>query len=275
MTAFHGADDRNLIPRWREFGDAVRSGELDSTAPNNELLTTERQDNSAELREAADAYTNSPGVHSAGDLLTQAVLRHAHDDEVANSAAHFVLESPAPRSLHELAKLYLGNPHASDDGPTDQSAKRSDRAYVAARIAQLRGILRKEPHNAIRWTDLALAQVKLGSLAHAERSMRAALGLQPANRFVLRSAVRLYIHLDQPDTADALLERSPRTLEDPWLRAAWLATANVIGGPLPSLRTSRRILESAHFAPWHLSELAGQIATLDVEPTEVGYAIGW
>ena len=84
MTAFHGADDRNLIPRWREFGDAVRSGELDSTAPNTELLTTERQDNSAELREAADAYTNSPGVHSAGDLLTQAVLRHAHDDEVAN-----------------------------------------------------------------------------------------------------------------------------------------------------------------------------------------------
>src|SRR5579885_3282069 len=99
--------------------------------------------------------------------------------------------------------------------------------------------------------------------------MRAAIGLQPTNRFVLRSAVRFFVHVEKADTAHALLEKSPRVLEDPWLRAAWLATANVIGARLPSLRGSRRILEAARFTPWHLSELAGQIATLELGSGDV------
>lgn len=269
MTAVHGTDDRNLIPRWREFGDAVRSGELDSTAKPKPSPTSAPSADEDELREAADAFTRTPGVHAAGDLLTQAILRHAAEDETAKRAAHFALETSSPSALRELAKLYLGHQLTAGDAAGDAGSASAGHLYAAAEIANLRAILRREPHNAVRWTDLALAQLNRGSLMQAERSMRTALGLQPANRFVLRSAVRLYVHVDQPDVAQALLERSPVGLADPWLRAAWLATANVVGGSLPSLRTSKKILDSGHFSPWHLSELAGQIATQELGSGEV------
>lgn len=264
MTAIHGMEDRNLIPRWRQFGDAVRSQELDSLGADSPPMPEElRKKRRANFQEAVRAFASSKGLHSASDLLTQAMLGHHQHEEAATAAALWILERPAPESLRSLAELVIGRSAegTKEDRPLPEVL---DRRMVVSRATRLRRIVKREPHNAVRWTDLALAQVTLGSLPAAERSMRTALNLQPANRFVVRSAVRLYLLLDQFDLAHHVVSHDPSLVRDPWLRATSLATASLSGQSPTSMRATRRVLEVGHYSPWHLSELAGQVATLEL-----------
>lgn len=265
MTAIHGIEDRNLIPRWRQFGDAVRSHELDSLDVGGPQPVPEelREQQKSNFLEAVRAFVSHNGLHSASDLLTQAMLGHHHHEEAATAAALWVLERPAPEALRALAELVIGRTieGTKEDLPLPEVLHRRT---VLSRATRLRSIVKREPHNAVRWTDLALAQVTLGSLAAAEISMRTALNLQPTNRFVVRSAVRLYLLLDQFDVAHHVVSHDPSLLHDPWLRATSLATARLSGQAPTSMRASRRVLEVGHHSPWHLSELAGQVATLEL-----------
>lgn len=260
MTATHGLDERNLIPRWRRFGDAVRSGELDAlpSVDGRHKEPTPNQD----LHEAVSAFTARPGLHTASDLVTQAAVANSRH-EVALKAARKILDGRASKPLRELSSLLLSNPDQGQPS-IDNIPAEFDRNETIARAAKLKAVVRSEPRNAIRWTDLALAHLNLGAASKAERNIRTAVSLEPLNRFVLRSAVRLYVLIDEPETAHHLLTRDVRALNDPWLRAAALATATLIGKPPSNIRASRQILESGRHPAWHLSELAGQLATLEL-----------
>src|SRR5262249_9736149 len=93
--------------------------------------------------------------------------------------------------------------------------------------AELRRSLRRNPHNARRWTDLARLQAALGKDRHAERAILTAQGLAPEDRHVLRSAARLAIHLHRPDEARTILLRAQRTPHDPWLLACEISAAEI------------------------------------------------
>jgi tetratricopeptide (TPR) repeat protein len=101
--------------------------------------------------------------------------------------------------------------------------------------------------------------------------MRVALGLAPDNRFVLRSFTRLALHLGSTEKLDApfeaweRLKRSIRTRHDPWLVAAEIATAMVIGKSPKSVKDARSLLSSRRFSPFELSELAGALGSLEID----------
>ena len=76
------------------------------------------------------------------------------------------------------------------------------------KIRFLRSVLRDWPRNAICWTQLALSYSRLGINKKAERCINIALSLAPHNRYVLRSASRFFVHIDESPRAAWELKRS-------------------------------------------------------------------
>jgi tetratricopeptide (TPR) repeat protein len=114
------------------------------------------------------------------------------------------------------------------------------------------------------WVDLARHYAILGLGKRAARSMDAALRLVPNNRFVLRSAARLYVHINDPERAHDLILRSASSKQDPWLIAAELATAAVADRTPRLVRSGRGIMASGGFPDSQISELASALATLEL-----------
>lgn len=265
MTALHDRDDRDVIPRWRDFGTAIESGELD---PVGHAAPPSAPQPAHDLHEATAAFERDPGLHTAGDLVGQATVLGLQNTQTLD-AARFVLEDAGAGALRELASALLSG-HESNH--LDRLPAPFDWRATVRRAAKLKNIVRAEPRNAVRWTDLGLAHLNLGATTLAERNIRTALALEPLNRYVLRSAVRLFVLLDDPETAHHFLNRHPAALNDPWIRAADLATTEVLGRPPTKLRATKQILESGRWAPWHFSELAGQLATTELRSGQIRQA---
>ena len=159
----------------------------------------------------------------------------------------------------EVAKRALNTTSNAPVEPNEESELEA-RSFVR----NFRQLLRTEPRDPISWVELSRAYVVLGHLSQAAASMDTALALAPENRFVLRSATRLWIHLKEPDKAHGILMRSPATRRDPWLLAAEIASAQIAGRGPRLAKVSRSVLEDWQLDTWHLSELASALGTLEL-----------
>ena len=254
MSAVAGRDSRDVIPRWRPFGSAVRMGELDSTEgiPVMKFQTS--------VAESVAAFADDPGAFTAGALLSH-INTSTACSEAALQAAKFLAydESapPAARSIsHSILSPKVVEPLDTDPVFDEQTARQ--RAYL------MRSITRSEPLNAIRWIDLALMHVNLGALTKAESEVKIALRLEPDNRHILRSAARFYVLKDDPQRAHALLERSPAAVYDPWLQATELSLSELLDTKNRRIRQARATISQGAFSPLHLSELASELATAEM-----------
>lgn len=259
MTAAAPHDDRDVVPRWRPFGSTVRRGE---TTP---LDVREPLAAHADLSEVETAFSDWPGPHSAADLVGSALASRSRSKPAVAAARYLVSAPAASKSARDLAGVYLA--YVTDGQPvvTDDDKPELDLDAIKRRVGELRRIVRAEPRNAIRWTNLALAHTVLGHTQLAEREIRTALALGASNRFVLRAAASLYVHLDRPDDAHAILVRDPSLLADPWLLSAELATAELAELTSRHMKHARALVaEGPSMGPWHVSELASQVATTDL-----------
>jgi tetratricopeptide (TPR) repeat protein len=260
LTAAGTPDDRDVVPRWRQFGTTVRSGE---TAPLRAPRAPAAAPDTSETEQAFDQW---PGPHTASDLVGAALVAGTAPPAALRAAKYLAQVETATPNMRRLAESLL----ATAAGETSAKSLELDVPVldfkaVQARARELRRIVRAEPRNAVRWADLALAHTVLGHPEQAEREIRTALGLAGRNRFLLRAAVRLYVHLDQPDAAHALLVRDPTVLADPWLAAAELATAELAGHPSRYAKRARALVEDGEgIAPLHVAELASQVATAEL-----------
>jgi Tfp pilus assembly protein PilF len=144
---------------------------------------------------------------------------------------------------------------------------RQNRDQIVAqppKIRTQRAFVFAEPRNAIGWADLALAYFNSGDLKKAERALTAALQLAPNNRHVLRSVACYFVQTKNPEKANDLLNTSGRSVTDPWLAAAEIATASAASRSPKLARRARERLLKGDFAPRDIAELAGAVATLEL-----------
>lgn len=251
--------DRKVVPRWRSSQRTIALGELASLRqPAN--VPQLRGDLARRIAE----WEQKRSFSFAADLLTCAFV--LGDYEAAKNAAQYVLEqNPEFRSIRRIARIILGidGPQALPDEP--ESTEHHSREKLGKRIHGLRIRAQEEPRNSLLWTDLALDYATVGDSGHATRAIRIALSLAPFNRLVLRSAARLYLHLDDYDSAHQLLEHSERTRFDPWLLAAEIAVASARRRTSKLVKVARRMFDSQTFAVHHMSELYAAVATLEWE----------
>ena len=135
-----------------------------------------------------------------------------------------------------------------------------------AAIHALKRRLQVEPRNGLAWVDLARHYAALGQHDHGRRSISLGLSNACENRFTIGSAVRFWLHHDDPEKGLDLLRKHPALLKrDPWLAAAEISVAMVANRRQRFAKTGITTLKSQKFGALHLSELASALGTLELE----------
>lgn len=251
MSSFVEDKDRKIIPRWHDFRQAFLLGELDPIHSRARKPIVDA-DFDGKLRDWQHRRTLPFAVEVVGAAI---VLQR---EEEAAEAAQFILssETELPPGVLRLARRVAS--------PAEPERASPDELPRPKRLHELRARLRDAPRNPLCWADLSLQYAYVGKVESSARAMDVAVELAPENRFILRSAVRLYVHKGDPEHAHFLLLRSPATDSDPWLVAAEIAVACILDQTSPFVRPARAMLALESYAPRHLSELASALGTLEI-----------
>lgn len=256
MPEYNEDQDRQVVPRWRTLASAIDFGEL---LP----LATRPTGNFDEelLRDIRDDWAREPGLSVAGDLLSAAISIGCTD--AVRDAANFVLShADAPPAARDLARRC-----ASQDFTTNQAFRTSyglsKPQQIDDAIRKARERLRENAINPLLWTNLALFFTTRGYQQKAARAMQVALSLARTDRFVLRAACRLFLHQGDLERAHVVLLQTPILRVDPWILAGEVALSAVRKRTSLLIKRARSMLDSQNYARFHLSELAGALATIE------------
>lgn len=247
---------RLLIPRWRSLFFTLSADEL--SAPH--LANTSRHipSGSSNLCEKLVLWRRNPGVVTAGELVEAALVEAKESEAIGPAKFLLSTSSSATVPLRRIATVALvkagRQEYISPTQPYDLGTEKRN----------WRRRTRIHPENPLAWVELSLHEVLMGRKKAAERSMTVALQLAPTNRHVLRSASRLFLHLDDSDRAYDIIAQSDATVDDPWLIAAELSFAELVMRKPMYFKQGRRILTNAGLMPRQITELAGAIGTLEL-----------
>jgi Flp pilus assembly protein TadD len=262
MSAQHEDALRRLIPRWRYVqGSSVPA----ETIADHQEVSKDRFDN-LYWEKRLRAWGENPTVGSAADLVAcgVALRRYAEVEQPAlfltTHAAEIRRETA---SLAIFAELQLHPQRAVHVQSTSESRQIAPDQEAQMRVSQNRARLRDDPRDSLAWMDMALAYTILGQTLSAERAMQRALMLAGDNRLILRSACRRLVHIGDTGAAHRLLASHPRTPQDPWLLAAEIALADIIGKPSKLTRRALGLLESKRFLSSATTELSGALGMLE------------
>jgi tetratricopeptide (TPR) repeat protein len=192
---------------------------------------------------ATELYELASILGCAGDLPEAAFsLSEKHRDQRAIASD---LSAPELPQLAECAVKEF-----------EQTARRE--------IRRFRALLAKNPGRPFCWSELARHFLVVGEQEKAIRSMQGALQLAKNNRYLLRAATRLFVHVGDPERAIHTLRSAPGIKSDPWLLAADIATSSVVRTQSRFFDAGRQVLSANQFSPHQLSELAAAIGTVEI-----------
>jgi tetratricopeptide (TPR) repeat protein len=210
-----------VIPRWLNHAKAVKTRELSSPTVSRFILSefTKKQ-------LAADylEFKDSPTPHKAADLMGAAFV--IGNESIAKEVAQYVKYSTVlQKPVLDLANHILG-----------ETLKTESATDVYARIAQSKKFLAEYPNNALGWIERARCYTIVGQAEKAEYCVRIALKLAPSDRFIVRSAVRFFLHSDKLDQAWDCVKHASAIRFDPWIKATEISIAEAIKKSVKKLK---------------------------------------
>lgn len=259
VTPLH--DVRRIIPRWRESRTTLATGELVSS----NSIKKPAVNNSEWFNQKLHKWQELQNIELAAEVVSAGISLGFVDESV--TAAKYLTseeENTTPIVLSIANEIIRRSEkrHGQDTNQIQQMI--IDRPFLYNKIRSIKYQLIDYPRNALMWADLSLYYVMLDQIPQSQNAMNIALILAPNNRFILRSATRLFVHIDEPDRAHQLLIRKEITRTDPWLIAAEIAVAAVAERKPLLIRNGRDILERKKYSPFHTAELSSAIATFEL-----------
>ena len=256
--------DRKVIPRLRDFKTTLILGELHSVTPSSiKNIPPE-----ASIDDELEDWENNRTISFATDLVGSGFVLGLTDK--VQEAADFILSDEAQTT--ELQKRIAWQAKDPEycvhlDTAKENLPDSSDLMIELSRkqVGKYRHQLSQAPRNPVKLVELAREFATLGSLKKALRAMDTAVALAATNRFVLRSATRLYVHAGEIDKAHFILRRAPSLRFDPWLLAAEIAVASLRNHTSRFIKTGLKQITDSNYNPFDVSELASAIATLEME----------
>ncbi|MDQ3132287.1 MAG: hypothetical protein M3Q99_16185 [Acidobacteriota bacterium] len=255
--------NRKVIPRLRDFKTTLILGELRSA------ISTEAKHIHPDtaIDDQIEDWKKNRSLSFASDLIGSGFVLGMTDK--VQDAANFILSDRSKATnLQKRVARQVKNPEygvclitseevASDPGKLIEHSREQVKKY--------RKQLGQSPRNPVKLVELSREYATLGSVEKALRAMDTAVALAPANRFVLRSATRLYIHADEVDKAHYILRRAPSLRSDPWILAAEIAVASLREQTSRNVKVGLRQIADSNYNPFDISELTSMIATLEME----------
>lgn len=266
MAIINSLDKRRVIPNWRDFKSTIRNGELACQQnkpfkiPNSEKL----------LQERIDDFLNAPSLGVAADLISSAFILDIYDNPTIDKAINLINENQtlSSKSLIELARKVKPSTESQKimNSETDSLLTTSEEGYIdliRKQIAFYKKGLRQQPINPIGWVEISRLYSLLGQTGQSEKAMKIALALDPNNRFIIRSAVRLFIHNDKAEEAYFYIRKAEILKFDPWLLATEIATSCILERRPKFIKESIGLLESKNYSDFSLTELSSSLGTLE------------
>jgi Flp pilus assembly protein TadD len=255
--------ERNIVPRWRSFAATSAFGELKPLVVRNPGAFNESM-----LADLLDDWRREPGVSVASELVSAAFTLGLR--EPARDAARFILSrGEATPTARNFAEHCLSDKEPPPNPDLAEFYKQPSFSQICTGIRSVKARLAEYPINPVLWTNLALFYTTLGQREKGAHAMRAALGLAPNNRFVVRAACRMYLHHGELELAHNVLLRAPSIKNDPWVLAAEIAVAQVRERTSRLVKSAQRMAESQNYSPFNVSELTGALATLEASDGNV------
>ena len=250
--------NRRVLPRWRSFGRTT-TNELKSSAGNTPAIVS----SDPMVWDLYRTWRDDPSIQNASEVVDAALL--ASDASIAVGPARQMLESGsavmpavrfvAKRILHGEREVEIEN--VRNELIPEGKIKDS----IQTRIRKLKRRSLDEPRNGLLWLELARQYSAFGQEKSAEKAIKKAIAVAPNNRFILRTAVRFFTHIGQPDIGHDIVRRADGLSSDPWIQSAEIAVASVTGRRSRAIRPGRLVLANDSVSPVHKSELASAIGT--------------
>lgn len=253
---------RNVIPRLRDFKTTLLLGELKSVASRTATLVEIPE---SALDDLISDWNEHRSLAFAADLVGSG-FSLGRSEEI-REAANFILEGDSSTELQKrIARQSVDPEFCSAIVTTPENISSKDLINLSReQVRNHRRNLGFSFRNPIRLVELAREYATLGSIAKAVRTMNVAVALAPANRYVLRSAARLYVHAGELDRAHHILKSAPSLRSDPWLLAAEIAVADKRGQTSHNIKGALLRVNDTNLDPFDLTELTSAIATLEME----------
>ena len=252
MALFIDNTARLLIPSWREFDKS-----FSELTPIGHFKHPVQQ---GDISDYLSEWKGNRNLITAGELISAAIVNGQTGNPMVLDAAQFVLEyqNRVPSALSNASKGLLTIPIIQE---TDSVIN----FPIYAKIARLKKLLWDYPTSAILHVEIARLYMLLGQLNIAKDHIATALYFDCHNRFVVRSAARFYIHLNNGDKAISVLRQSGLTKVDPWLMASEISVSRQFEKRSPNIIRAIRLIESKNFSNFDLTELCGTVGMEELE----------
>ena len=253
--------NRNVIPNFRSYLASAALGELGYNSLGG------RPPMEYNISENLEAWQRNKSIGLAGDLLSSAIVSGMTDLKQAKQAAEFILSHKSIASITqvEIANAVLSNKLGltAEEQLPKISKFLDNKEQIYARINKVRKFAIQCGTNAIYMVELSRLYSILGNEKKSIKCMEIALKLAPNNRYVLRSATRLFVHYNKREIAVEFLRNNPSTNFDPWLYSALLATATSLERYSGYVKRAKLLKASKDYSPYSLSELNSGLGTID------------
>lgn len=251
MLELHQFDKRFVIPKWLPFIRAVRSGEL--SIPRQTDYPVDKR-SSTKLAEDYKEFQVSHSETAAFDLMGSAYVIGQLD--IAKEAARTVLAcKSAPGPSLRLARAILNMPEKLEENPTTK-----------VMISSVRRGLSDYPNNPFAWIELGRLFTIAGQPERATKAVLCALAMSPCDRYIVRSAIRFFIHVGNPELAWHHAAKALSASFDPWIYASFMNLSLLMEKKLRrkdlQLALSPAIPKSSIF---HYSELLETSGIIELE----------
>lgn len=243
--------ERHTVPRWNSIKTAENLGELSS-----HLVTKENKHNAFcdVLDELLIEWNKERSLPLAIEIISYVKLsgNTTNISEVIDYACRTISQLDAiPPLLNEFLR----------EEPSGNSYAVLDTHEIS--IEKIKKSLINYPRNPLLWCELAREYTILGQYSKSEKAIKVAYGLAPANRIILRSISRYYVHIGDIERALKYLRNSPILNTDPWILSAEIAISNKLGRTSKNIKLARNMLLSDKYSPLSISELASELGTMD------------
>lgn len=220
-----------------------------------------------------DFLNNKTAAH-AGDLISAAIVNGFEKNETVIDAAKFILANADYSSkplISASERIVFGysdidkNNHLDLDSITfNQCDDYVDLKLIWRKIHLSKQIAIDFPYNPIIWVELSRLYSTIGQRKQAINAMKIALQYAPDNRFVLRSAVRLFAHYDELELSHDLVRKNNLTNFDPWLTSAEISLATLRSRNSRFIKRGIELISSNNYHPFSFTELASSIGTVEI-----------
>ena len=249
MNNYQDQQRSRIIPRWLEYHKAVKTGELTLSRENHfEINDVTKESIKLDLQE----FMTEPTSLMACRLMGAGIV--VGDHQLSHDMATYINKYGGVDLLSASLADKILNVGNETEQPTE----------VDVRIASIREWTSEYHNDAIAWIELARAYTIKGLKEKARKAIIIALQLAPYDRYIVRCAVRFFLHIGDYERAWHYVSRASKSHFDPWIKATEVNVANILARSTPNIK--KLIPKELSFEQlFHFSELIESYGYLELE----------